>query len=227
MNNVSEGSLRRPSLLARYNTCNAREVTIRAVSSCRAKSVSRGSPLSAYRVRKKITTPGGAAKQNHLVRINRALFARKSSRSVRPFSSTVPQGRNTLAHRGIFAANVSSAKRLPTGCAFRGQQSLRNFARQFFAASVPRTKVMEIRSFCAVRKSIRSFAVPTKSGCGVSTLRKSPAGATRFIETRMGLTFRLQILWNHILVQRCAATHMESYPCRKRVGGRGEHEVQL
>ena len=90
--------------------------------------MSRGSPLSVYGLRKKITTPRGAAKQNHLVRTHHALFARTPSQPAPPFSSTVPQGRNTLAHRGIFAANVSSAKRLPTGCAFRGQQSLRSFA---------------------------------------------------------------------------------------------------
>jgi hypothetical protein len=47
----------------------------------------------------------------------------------------------------VVAANVSCAKRLPTGCAFRGQR-VRSFATLKGSAA----NVMDIRSFAALKK---------------------------------------------------------------------------
>ncbi len=84
------------------------------------------------------------------------------------------QGRNNLAHREtsffLSGGKLETKTRSPTGAppfVCKGgfmPQTVRVLGEsQIFAANVPRTKVMEIRSFRAAKKSIRSFAALKKS----------------------------------------------------------------
>jgi hypothetical protein len=65
---------------------------------------------------------------------------------------------------GILPASSMGAKNVKNKepLSSRGRASRESL----LAANVPRTKVMEIRSFCAVRKSIRSFRALTTSAEG-------------------------------------------------------------
>jgi hypothetical protein len=72
------------------------------------------------------------------------------------------------SRESLLAANVSSAKRLPTGCAFRGQQSqelggAKEGIRSFRALTSSResllaANVMDIRSLAALKKASGAFA---------------------------------------------------------------------